>query len=95
MWLNPQPKIAKAWPTNAAYTAKEDRLILEFASKNLAEVGGKKVWKLLQDSGAIEPYQIGRTNVLEPDIIVIWKRIKIISCNDSGSVGQIWGGAIK
>lgn len=27
--------------------------ILEFASKNRSEVGGKKVWKVLQDSGAI------------------------------------------
>jgi len=53
MWLNPPPIIAKISSTNTAYTAREDRLILEFASKNLTEVGGKKIWKRLQDSGAI------------------------------------------
>lgn len=53
MWLNPPPKVAKIFSTNAPYTAKEDRLILEFASKNVAEVGGKRVWKVLQESGVI------------------------------------------
>ncbi|CAH1731314.1 unnamed protein product [Aphis gossypii] len=53
MWLYPPPKVAKILSTNAPYTAKEDRLILEFASKNLTEVGGKKVRKVLQDSGVI------------------------------------------
>jgi len=53
MWLNPPPKIAKIASTNAPYTAKEDQLILKFANNNLAEVGGKKVWKRLQESGVI------------------------------------------
>lgn len=52
-WLNPPPKMAKIVSTSIPYTAKEDNLILKFASKNLDTVGGKTVWKVLHDGGVI------------------------------------------